>query len=65
MSKTLQISYRKSSAWEKILVTMDVRSLSTNIPRKERNEAMETNLKRKKYRIKNYLDISPLGFNIK
>ena len=26
---------------------MDVRSLSTNIPRKERNEAMETNLKRK------------------
>ena len=47
-----------------ILVTIDVRSLHTNIPNKEGIKAVELTLK-KKYRNENYLDISPLGFSIK
>ena len=45
-----------------ILVTMDVRFLYTKM---DGIKAMETTLKRKKSRNKNYLNISPLGFKIK
>ena len=48
-----------------ILVTMDIHSLYTTIPNKERTEGVETTLKRKKCRDEYYLDISLLGFNIK
>ena len=37
-----------------ILVTMDVRSLFKDIPNKEGIETVETAMKRKKYRSKNY-----------
>ena len=48
-----------------ILVTMDVRSLYTNILNKEGIEAVETTLKRKNILNEDYLDISPVDFNSK
>ena len=60
----------KTNSMEKIpessiLVTMDVHSLYINILKNKGIQTVETTLKREKYRIKNYLDISPHGFNIK
>ena len=56
---------RKTNSMEKnpdssILVTMDQRSLYTNILNK-----VGIHVEKKKYRNENYLDISLLGFNIK
>lgn len=47
-----------------ILVTIDVRSLYTNIPNKKEIKAAETALKIKKFRNENHLNISPLSFKI-
>lgn len=48
----------------RILVTIDVRSLHIKIQTKKEIKAAETALKIKKFRNENHLDISPISFKI-